>query len=200
MKSLLRLVTSVFILLASLKAQAIVSSEECRQFSNEASKLEFVISENAQGGSYGKEEIEALRKSVTAKPQLINCFTEYGDTPLTTALRTGSHACPNIRVANFLLDLGANSNMADRSFDLTPLYYAIEAYGLVFGSPRFLEGSPGCSSRSFAPVEKVTLERLITRIVTSGGDLNRRSKNNVSIQERAAKWNGLQWPLPWLSN
>ena len=74
----------------------------------------------------GNGDLEAVKEMLGADPKLLNAGNEQGRGPLHMAAFSGRQ-----EVAAFLLDRGADINMADSFYSLTPPFHAT-TFSLIY--------------------------------------------------------------------
>lgn len=80
---------------------------------------------------------QEIADAIKENPEVVNCVDEIGQTPLSYALNVRVNYCPYLKAARFLLDHGARVNQIEEAQMQTPIFYAVLAYGSIYGTPLF---------------------------------------------------------------
>ena len=154
-----------------------ITPERCGKFLDEFRDIEWDLAWQAYGSPEftWKPGVDAFRQEIANDPGLVNCVDPFNQTPLMAALQS----CPNLKVANLLVELGADVSMPDPVMDQTPLYYAATIHQQIWGpSPTH----DSCAdTRLFVYVKAADSIDFIRRLVANGADPLRVSRYHEAI-------------------
>lgn len=124
--------------------------------------------------------------TIAANPDVVNCVDEMGQTPLTAAFDVRENLCALVETAQVLIDHGAKVD-APSGEDGTALYYAVEAYGTVWGTVSTEESykaEPLCQKE----VPQAVLAGLVQQLIAKGANIDRVSLGEFDIRAVAAEY------------
>jgi hypothetical protein len=119
----------------------------------------------------------------------VNCTDDTGATPLTTALNAQVD-CPLLDSAKLLVEKGANVNQIEGRNLQTPLFYAVQAYGLIYGKSSPVPLRETC----FNPAREPEFRGLVKQLLDRGADPTYQAGLGGTIQS-VAKENQVEFLL-----
>jgi hypothetical protein len=128
-----------------------------------------VLEKQGMPGEF-QEDFDYVTGVFAADPSMINCTdADLGDTPLTFSLNTLYNLCSLPEAASYLIAHGAIIDMPEASENNTPLFYAVKAYGSIYGTPDPIELRNDFCSED-AP--QAPFVALIKTLIQRGADIN----------------------------
>jgi len=125
--------------------------------------------------------------AIAANPDVVNCVDEIGQTPLTAVFNVKVNLCPLVETAQILLDKGALVDGVDGE-DVTPLYYAVEGYGTVWGTVTAADDSYKLEPSCQKDVPQAVLASLVQQLISKGANIDRVSNSTYDIRTVAAEY------------
>ena len=179
------------LLLGSLTSFA-QNNELCEKYKYNIESLDYQIKMNNEIPGWYKEEVLEMSILFKENPSLLKCVS------LIDVFDSVSYRCPKIRLANFLLDHGADASIREEDYELDALYYGIRFYGKIFGqvSHEWMSRK-SCETDVFEPSTKKDYQKLLKRLQDTGLNPERESKYGVSAKKAAIDAK-LGWPLNFL--
>ena len=131
------------------------------------------------------DDYTAVTNALASDPNMVNCVDDIGDTPLTYVFNTTYNICTLPAAADYLISHGAKIDMPETSMGNTPLYYAVESYGYIFGTPDPIELSYNsvCSDQ----VSKEHFEGVIRGFIAQGANTHHAGYYEQSIPKIATE-------------
>lgn len=147
--------------------------DSCDSLIDEGWRLDYVLGGPPELYSEGQKAIEHLFRQ---HPEFLNChaIAWHKRTPLTAAL--SSSGGPRLNLARFLIIHGADVNLKDDCFDLTPLHYALQAYEWVSGRGKIFLGTRKL-------IHKSDLDEIVDLLIANGAKPAVTSKYGVSVED-----------------